>query len=151
MALVSSGVSILPVDQHAALMDRRRSRWTPRWWQRWLEGRREIDELGRWANEVMWQWNDTMEGTGLARHTSTAGRIPLVVVPQVQLVEPGPPVALLVRMLPGQIVDDFRAQAHRIAAGMDVPAVHVTPYGHGLIKVALLDHQPLSAVMPLPA
>jgi hypothetical protein len=138
MTLVSSGVSMPPVDQHAALIDRR-SRWTPSWLQRWLEGRREIDELGRWANEVMWQWNDTMDGTGLARHSSTAGRIPLVVVPQVQLVEPGPPVALVVRMLPGQIVDDFQAQAHRIAAGMNVPMVHVTPYGHSLIKVALLE------------
>jgi hypothetical protein len=154
MTLVSSGVSISPVDQHDALIDRRRSRWTPRWLQRWLERRREadeLDELGRWANEVMWQWNDTMEGTGLARRTSTAGRVPLLVVPQVELVEAGPPVTLLVRVLPGQIVDDFQAQAHRIAAGMDVPMVHITPNGHSLIKVALLDHEPLSAVMPLPA
>jgi DNA segregation ATPase FtsK/SpoIIIE, S-DNA-T family len=151
MTLVSSGVSISPVDEHPALMDRRRSRWTPRWLQRWLERRREVDELGRWANEVMWQWNDTMDGIGLAHRTTSAGRIPVLVVPQVQLVEPGPPVSLLVRVLPGQIVDDFQAQAHRIAASMDVPMVHITPYGHGLIKVALLDHEPLSSVMPLPA
>ena len=106
MTLVSCGVSISPVDQHATLIDRR-SRWTPRWLQRWLERRREadeLDELARWANEVMWQWNDTMEGTGLARRTSTAGRVPLLVVPQVELVEAGPPVTLLVRVLPGQIV-----------------------------------------------
>jgi hypothetical protein len=60
-------------------------------------------------------------------------------------------VTLLVRMLPGQLVDDFQAQAHRIAAGMDVPMVRVTPCGHGLIKVTLLDHEPLSAIMPVPA
>ncbi|HEX2289532.1 MAG TPA: hypothetical protein VHH53_04920 [Pseudonocardiaceae bacterium] len=58
---------------------------------------------------------------------------------------------LLVRMLPGQLVDDFHAQAHRIAAGMNVPMVRVTPCGHGLIKVALLDHEPLSAVLALSA
>jgi hypothetical protein len=151
MTLISSGVNISPVDQHDALMDCPHSWWTPCWLQRWLERRREDDQLGRWANEVMWQWNDTMDGIGLARRTSSAGRIPLLVVPEVELVEPGPPVTLLVRVLPGQIVDDFQAQAHRIAAGMDVPMVHITPCGHGLIKVALLDHEPLSAVMPLPA
>jgi hypothetical protein len=147
MMLVSSGVSTRTVDQHAALTGRRRSWWTPRW----LQSRREADELGRWAYEVVWQWNDTMDCTDLAHHSVTAGRLPLMVAPQVQSVDPGPPVTLLVRVLPGQIVDDFQAQAHRIAGGMDVPLVRITPCGHGLIKVALLDHEPLGAVMPLPA
>ncbi|MDQ4105254.1 MAG: hypothetical protein M3186_16640 [Actinomycetota bacterium] len=147
MTLVSSGVSTRLARQHAKLLGRRRSGWTPRWLQR----RREADELARWASEVAWLWNDTMDGTDLAHHTVTAARLPLLLAPQVQSVDPGPPVTLLVRMLPGQVVDDFRAQAHRIAAGMNVPMVAVTPCGHGLIKVALLDHQPLSAVMPVPA
>ncbi|MDQ3765625.1 MAG: hypothetical protein M3460_30670 [Actinomycetota bacterium] len=147
MTLVSSGVSTRPVDQHAKRWGRRRFRWTPRWLQR----RREADELARWASEVSWQWTDTMDGTDLAHHTVTAARLPLMVAPQVQSVDPGPPVTLLVRMLPGQVVNDFQAQAHRIAAGMDVPLVRITPCGRGLIKVALLDHEPLSAVMPVPA
>jgi hypothetical protein len=147
MTLVSSGVSTGPVDQHVALMGRRRS-WGP---LRWLQRRREADELARWASEVVWQWNETMDGIDLAHHTVTAGRLPLMVAPQVQSVDPGPPVTLLVRVLPGQVVDDFQAQAHRIAAGMDVPMVRITPYGHGLINVALLDHESLSAVMPMPA
>jgi len=132
MTLVSSGVSTRPVDQHAALWGRRHSWWTPRWLQRW----REVDELARWASEVVGQWNDAMDGTDLAHHTVTAARLPFLVAPQVQSVDPGPPVTLLVRMLPGQLVDDFHAQAHRIAAGMNVPMVRVTPCGHGLIKVA---------------
>ena len=74
-----------------------------------------------------------------------------MVAPQVQSVDPGPPVTLLVRMLPGQVVDDFDTEAHRLAAGMDVPMVSITPCGHGWIKVALLGHVPLRAVMPVPA
>jgi hypothetical protein len=57
----------------------------------------------------------------------------------VQSVDPGPPVALLVRMLPGQVVGDFQNRADRIAAGMDVPMVRITNRSHGLINVALLE------------
>jgi hypothetical protein len=146
MTLVSSGVSISTVDQHVE-MSERRSWWTPRWLQR----RREADELARWASEVTWQWNDTIGNTELARHTLTAARIPVMIAPQVHSVDPGPPVTLLVRMLPGQVVDDFKAEAHRLAAGMDVPMVGITPCGHGWIKVTLLDQAPLRAVMPVPA
>jgi len=147
MTLVSSGVSTSPVDQHAERSAPRRCWWTPRWLQR----RREADELARWATEVAWQWSDTMGNTDLAHHTLTAGRLPVMVAPQVQSVDPGPPVTLLVHMLPGQVVDDFKADAHRLAAGMDVPMVGITPRGHGWIEVALLDHAPLTAVMPLAA
>jgi len=147
MTLITSGVNTRHIDQHAKLQGRRRCWWTPRWLQR----RREAEERARWASEVAWLWNDTMDGTDLAHHTVTAARLPLLLVPQVQSVDPGPPVTLQVRMLPGQVVGDFQAQAHRIAAGMDVPMVAITPCGHGLIKVTLLDHQPLSAVMPVPA
>src|SRR4051794_24531709 len=48
MTLVSSGVSTSPVDQHAEGSAPRRCWWTPRWLQR----RREADELARWATEV---------------------------------------------------------------------------------------------------
>jgi hypothetical protein len=147
MTLISSGVSKRPVDQHHELSSRRRSWWTPRWLQR----RREDDELARWASKVMWQWNDTMDNTNLAHHTVTASRLPIMVAPQVESVDPGPPVTLLVRMLPGQVIDDFEAEAHRIAAGMDVPAVRVTPCGHGLIEVTLLAPEPMRAAMLVPA
>jgi hypothetical protein len=147
MTLISSGVSTRPVDQYADLLGSRRSWWTPRW----LQCRREADELARWASEVALHWNDTMDGTDLAHHTVTAARLPFLLAPQVQSVDPGPPVTLVVRMLPVQLVDDFHAQAHRIAAGMDVPMVGISSCGHGLIKVALLDHEPLSAVMALSA
>jgi len=147
MTLVSSGVSTKSVDQHAELLDRRRSRWMPRWLQR----QRKADEPAWWVNEVTLHWNDTMDGTDLAHHTVTAARLPFLLAPQVQSVDPGPPVTLLVRMLPGQLVDDFQARAHRIAAGMDVPMVRISSCGHGLIKVTLLDHEPMSAVMALPA
>lgn len=145
MTLISSGVGKRPVNQHES--NRRCSWWTPRWLQR----RREADELARWATEVMWQWNDTIDNTNLAHHTVTASRLPIIVAPQVESVDPGPPVTLLVRMLPGQVIDDFAAEAHRLAAGMDVPAVRVTPCGRGSIEVTLLAHKPVRTALPVPA
>jgi hypothetical protein len=142
MTLVSSDVSTKPVDQHAKLRGRHRSWWRPRWLQR----RQEAEELARWTRKVVERWNDTLDGSGLTHHTFTAARIPHMRVPQVQSVDPGPPVTLLVHMLPGQVVGDFQNRADRIAAGMDVPMVHIMNCGHGLINVALLDHKPRTRV-----
>jgi hypothetical protein len=62
-------------------------------------------------------------------------------------VDLGPPVTLLVEMLPGQVVGDFEAKADRIADGMGVAKVHIEPYDQGWIRVVLLDEQDV----PLPA
>jgi hypothetical protein len=115
--------------------------WTPRWLQR----QREDRELARWATALGWQWSDTMEGAQLAHQTRTAGGLYHVAAPPVHSVDPGPPVTLLVEMLPGQIMEDFQSRVHRIAEGMGVPMVRIAPCGHGLIEVSLLDHDPLSA------
>jgi len=137
MTLASSDVATRRVSQRA-VRSRARSRWVPRWFQR----QREDRELARWVAELGWQWSEAVEGARLTRHTSTAAKIPLTLTPQVHSVEQGPPVTLLVRMLPGQIPDDFQNQAHRIAASMGVPAVDVVPYDLGWIKVALLERDP---------
>jgi hypothetical protein len=120
MTLISSGVGKRPVNQHDELSNRRCSWCKPRW----LQGRREADELARWATEVMWQWNDTTDNTNLAHRT----------------------------VLPGQVIDDFAAEAHHLAADMDVPTVRVTPCGHGSIEVTLLTQEPVrTAALPVPA
>lgn len=135
MTLLPSGVTTRPVDRRAGPFAAH-SWWTPLW----LRRQREDRELARWATELGWQWSATVDGAHLAQHTRTAGGIPHIVAPPVCSVEPGPPVTLLVQMLPGQLADDFQARAHRIAEGMGVPMVHIAPYGTGWIKVVLLDH-----------
>ncbi len=122
---------------------------THSWWPpRWLQRQREERDLTRWVTEVGWQWSDAVDGANLTRHTQTAAKIPVTVAPQVHSVEPGPPVTLLVRTLPGQTVDDFQDQAQCIADGMGVPIIHIEPYDTGWITVALLDHDPESTATP---
>jgi len=146
MTLVSSGVTTRPADKHAGTFDR-----DPWWTPRWLRRRRKEDALSRWASEVRWQWSATMEGTHLSHPSRTAAGIHQIVAPRVCSVDPGPPVTLLVRLLPGQVVEDFVADSHRIAEGMGVPAVRIVPRDAGWIQVFLLVREPLSTAMPVPA
>jgi hypothetical protein len=123
-----------------------------RWMPRWLRRQREDRELARWTTEMSWQWLDAVDSAQLARHSNTAGRIPVTVAPQMHSVDVGPPVTLLVEMLPGQMVEDFEAKADRIAAGMGVSEVRIEPYDTGWIKVILLDeHHPAYTDAPMPA
>ncbi|MGQ0575735.1 MAG: FtsK/SpoIIIE domain-containing protein [Pseudonocardia sp.] len=117
---------------------------------RWRR-RREIRELDELAARLGWCWEDTVQGAGLVHHSKTAASIPHTSAPRVRWVEGGPPLTLIVRMLPGQVVDDFRAQAHRLAEGMGVPMVRVTSERFGWLRVALLVRDPLTTPMPLPA
>ena len=142
MTFVPSGVTGRRVERRAGQYAAR-SWWEPRWLQR----QREERELARWATELGWQWADAADSAQLARHSVTAGRIPLTVAPQMHSVDLGPPVTLLVEMLPGQVVGDFEAKADRIADGMGVAKVHIEPYDQGWIRVVLLDEQDV----PLPA
>jgi hypothetical protein len=129
---------------------RRRSAARSWWAPRWLRRQQEEREFSRWATELSWHWSDAVDGANLARHGQTAAKIPLTVTPQAHSVDPGPPVTLLVEMLPGQVMEDFQAQANRIAEGMGVPRVEIEPYDLGWIKVVLLEDDPQSAATPLP-
>jgi hypothetical protein len=112
------------------------------WWMpRWLQRERQVRVLERWAAELGWQWSEAADVADLARHTVTPAKYPVTVAPTVHSVDMGPPVTLLVRMLPGQIADDFQAQEERLATALGVSAVHIEPYDPGWIRVTLLDHE----------
>jgi hypothetical protein len=104
--------------------------------------------MARWATELGWQWLDAVDSAQLARRSVTAGRIPLTVAPQLHSVDLGPPVTLLVQMLPGQVVEDFEDKAERLAGGMGVSKVEIELYDQGWIKVVLLDQSYLDVPAP---
>lgn len=147
MTIVPRGPSTRPMDRHPMIMSPR-DRWTP---LGWLRRRREAQRLAWWTTVLGWRWSDTADGANLVNRTVTAGGLPHTSTPTVRSVDPGPPVTLVVRMLPGQVIADFQAQAHRIAEGMGVPMVRIAHHGHGWLKVVLLARDPLTTPMPLPA
>ncbi len=144
MALVPSDVTERIFDEDEGPSGP--SSWVPRW----LRRQREADDLAQWVSQVTRQWTDTMDGAKLAEHSMSAGKLAVTVAPQVESVDPGPPLTMLVRMLPGQSIDDFQDKAERIAVGMQVSTVEITPFDRGLINVVLLDLDPQSEVVPPP-
>ena len=146
MAVIPRNVTPRRVG-HRARPVAARSPWMPRWLQR----QREYREMARWTSEMSWLWLDAMDSAQLARHSNTAGRIPLTVAPQMHSVDIGPPMTLLVEMLPGQMVEDFQRKADRIAASMGVSKVRIEPYDTGWIQVVLLEDDCDYTDAPVPA
>jgi hypothetical protein len=63
-------------------------------------------------------------------------------IPQVVSVDPGPPEALDIRILPGQAPEDFSAHTPAIAYDLGVAEVRVVPLKPSLIRLELLPHDP---------
>lgn len=59
-------------------------------------------------------------------------------VPHVIAVSPGPPLSLDIRILPGQLPEDFMARGHAIAYDLEVSDIRVIPLAPSLIRLELL-------------
>ncbi|MBV8993177.1 MAG: hypothetical protein JO287_05635 [Pseudonocardiales bacterium] len=114
--------------------DRRllRRRWTPRHAQE-LQLRRQAA-----YQRLAWHVQDILVGCGLFQADFSIGGGRVFHIPQVVSVLPGPPLGLNIRMLPGQMPDDFAAHARRIAYNLDVAEVCVIPLGSYLIRLELV-------------
>lgn len=99
------------------------------------------------ATRFVRAWTRTAAGAGLGSEANTFG----TVVPSVVSVNLDvDPVRLLVRMLPGQLIDDFIEVADRLAEGLSVPRVRITQRGHGFLRVELLRAEPLACHVGFP-
>ena len=88
--------------------------------------------------QLAWRVQDILVGCGLvhADYSIAGGRV--FHIPQVISVDPGPLVRFDIRILPGQMPDDFAAHARTIAYNLDVSEVRVLPLGPYLIRLELL-------------
>jgi hypothetical protein len=103
-----------------------------------LERRQQVEyeQLAQRVEEII-------AGLGLtqADFSIAAGRV--FHTPQVVSVDPGPPVRLDIRVLPGQSPDDFSAHAAAIAYDLGMAEVRVVPLGPSIIRLELLPHDRL--------
>ncbi len=106
-----------------------------------LLARRRVRRLERlhWEHDQRFAWfvQDVLAGCGLTQQDYSIGGGRSVHVPHVIAVNPGPPVSLDVRILPGQLPEDFAAHAEAIAYDLEVSDVRVIPLGPSLIRLEL--------------
>jgi Domain of unknown function (DUF1918) len=92
---------------------------------------------------LAWRVEEIIAGLELTQSdfSIAAGRV--FHAPEVVLVDPGPPVGLDIRILPGQSPDDFSAHAAAIAYDLGMAEVRVVPLGPFAIRLELLPHDRL--------
>ena len=89
-------------------------------------------------SEVRWQWLSACANTTLAPMIYTPSGATRA-VPVIADVDLGPPVALTVKVRPGQSVGDFVKAASAIAEAMGVMALEVTSLAPRWVRVVLVD------------
>jgi hypothetical protein len=87
---------------------------------------------------LAWRVQNVLAGCGLIQtdYSIAAGRV--VHIPHVMSVATGPPVRLTVRILPGQMPQDFAAKAPVIAYHLGVAQARITPLQPPFIQLDLL-------------
>lgn len=114
-------------------------------------GRKAWAELiaeGYEVDEITEGWRRACEGAGVSHRIDTVSG-PTIVTPTVVHVTLGPPVVLMVQLLPGQLGADLAAAGGRIAPALGGRRLQVTPRGHTHVRVEVIDHDPLAAIIPL--
>jgi S-DNA-T family DNA segregation ATPase FtsK/SpoIIIE len=111
--------------------------------------RSERHQLRRDQN-LAWRAQEIFAGLGLVTGQTSIAAGQTVSIPHVIQVDAGPPVALVVRILPGQVVGDFAEQSSRIAANLGVARVRVVSMGPLLLRIELLTTDPLRETVELP-
>ncbi|MGH3781843.1 MAG: hypothetical protein ACRDRO_14775 [Pseudonocardiaceae bacterium] len=87
---------------------------------------------------LAWQVQEILAGCGLTQDDYSVAGGRTVHFPQVLSVVDGPPMGLNIRLLPGQMPDDFTARASAIAYDLGMAEVRVVTLGAALIRLDLL-------------
>jgi hypothetical protein len=88
--------------------------------------------------DLHWQWRSACQGTSLAQMIYTPSG-PTKAIPMIGHIDVGPPIALNVRMRPGQAIADFVNAAPLIAPVLNVAALQITPLVPQWVRVVLLS------------
>jgi S-DNA-T family DNA segregation ATPase FtsK/SpoIIIE len=104
--------------------------------------RRQRWDDDQFAESLRWAWRNACIGSGLCNVVNTVTG-PTESVPRVGAITPGPPTFFIAELLPGQIVSDVRAVAHRLAGPLGAVALRIESRGLRHIRVELLANDPL--------
>jgi S-DNA-T family DNA segregation ATPase FtsK/SpoIIIE len=95
-------------------------------------------------------WRRVTEYLGLS-HTVATPTGPTVVTPRLCNVDVwGPNIVLIVRLLPGQLLEDLRAQSERLAPELGASFLRFTPRGDRWVRIELMETDPLDVEVITP-
>lgn len=114
----------------------------------YFSDRREYNLDLREVHDLIWAWRGACEGAGLCAQIDTPTG-PTVVVPTLVDVTLGPPTVLIAQLMPGQLAEDIRRQAHRLAGHLGAVALRVQRHGLRHVRVELLPADPLDGLLQL--
>lgn len=138
---LSRGASTIPP---VGAPPRRRSRLS-------RSGRRAYDDLKADEAEVdhiLGLWPRACEGAGLCHEVDTVSGA-TVTTPRIVDVTLGPPLILIVRLLPGHVPADAVEVAYRIGAAFGARTTRCTPHGPTHVRFEFRADDPLAAEIPL--
>lgn len=126
-------------------------------WLTWLlltwserRARREEDyEARAFAERLRYAWRDACEGVGACRIVETVTG-PTARTPRVGSVMTGPPVSMLVELIPGQEPEDLTRVGGRLAHSLCFEGLRVVQHAGRWVRIELLDRDPLADQYALP-
>ncbi|WFG44998.1 hypothetical protein [Pseudonocardia alni] len=126
-------------------------------WLAWLlltwserRARREEDyEARAFAEWLRYAWRDACEGVGACKIVETVTG-PTARTPRVGSVMTGPPVSMLVELIPGQEPEDLTRVGGRLAHSLCFEGLRVVPHAGRWVRIELLDRDPLADQYALP-
>jgi len=113
-----------------------------------LERRRDYRTDESIVDELCAAWRAACIGAGLSQSIDAIAGCSAQAPPVVD-VTLGPPTVLIVELLPGQLAEDARLLAPRLAGPLGAVALRIEPHGVRHMRVELLTADPLGQVLPL--
>lgn len=95
-------------------------------------------------------WSQVCEHLGLCHSVQVAAGTTVTTPRLVGVDVNGEHLALIVRLLPGQLPADFSEHAEQIAPALGVPLVRITPRSLGWVRIDLLHTDPLDVPVTTP-
>lgn len=122
---------------------------------KWRVAMYQLDRARERRQQLAWRVSDILASLDLIQYghslnCGSKGRN--IYLPRIRWVEDGPPRAVIVEMLPGQILGDYQRHAARLGDSLGVARVRMTALTPPLLRFELLEKDPLgTTVASLPA
>src|SRR5690348_14211501 len=102
-----------------------------------LPRRRDREDGERQVDQLLWAWRLACVGSGLCNVVNTPTG-PTESVPRIVDITLGPPLVFIAELMPGQIVADVRAVAHRLAGPLGAVALRIESRGLRHVRIETL-------------